>query len=106
MQEIRGNWARNTLPHKIPSLRARYSLDVLAVSPWPEVDQDVVFERCYPEWPIDELNVVYFFSSLGQKLMNHRSDVHTVAHNGVANLYVARTYFSAPISEPSAACPN
>jgi hypothetical protein len=26
--------------------------------------------------------------------MNHRSDVHTVAHNGVANLYVARTYFS------------
>jgi hypothetical protein len=29
--------------------------------------------------------------------MNHRSGVHTVAHNGVANLYVTRNHFSAPI---------
>ncbi|HET9378165.1 MAG TPA: hypothetical protein VFO40_24570, partial [Chthoniobacterales bacterium] len=34
---------------------------------------------------------------LGPKLINHLSDVLTVTHNGVANLYVARAHFSAPI---------
>jgi hypothetical protein len=29
--------------------------------------------------------------------MNHLSRVHAVTHNDVANLYVARAHFSAPI---------